>query len=384
MSEPIIKLVYAHNSLTERGGAERKMLLLAKHFAAVPGVNLEIMVHGLNPDKTFKEYLTGYPVRVFPASNPIAKYFALRRMGRAAQAADLIHAHNHPGHVAAVFAKRLQRKPILWFCNEPMLYLEGTKRRTSLWKLFLVRLFEKLILPQIDQIVSNSENTRRNIKQYLKRDSVVIYSGVDTSSLVPDPERKPQARPQLVSLCRFTPEKNINFVLRLAERCPEFDWVIAGNGPEEANLRRTITEKKLSHVRLAVNIPEEEKVRLYQGSDVFIFPTLHEPLGINIVEAMSCGVPTVAFNSGGARETVMSGETGFLVDTEAEFEDKVRYLATHPAERQQFGVRARARVIENFSLEQMINKTAGLYNQLLEKYGHPFRFNSVTDIKSVS
>lgn len=381
-----MKLVYIHNYLTERGGAERKMLLLAKYFSSVPGVKLDVLVHGLNPDKTFKEYLTGYPVKTFPAPNILAKFFALKSMARAAQDADLIHAHNHPGHIAAVFSKRLKPKPILWFCNEPMLYLEGTRRRTSWFKLFLVRMFEKFILPQIDQIVSNSENTRRNIKQYLKRDSVVIYSGVDTSLLKPaspkheqgepDPSRQPAARPQIITLSRFTKEKNIDFVLRLAERCPEFDFVVAGMGPEEKNIRQVIEDKKMNHVRLLVNIPEEDKVKLYQETDVFIFPTLHEPLGINIVEAMSCGVPTVAFNSGGARETVVNNETGYLVDTEAEFEEKVRYLATHPKERAIFGANARERVIQNFSLKQMITKTAVLYNQLLEKYDQIFRFKS--------
>ena len=369
------QLAYIHNALDGRGGAERKMLLLAQHFAAVPDVSLSVYVNSYVPEKTFQEYLSGLSIESVPARNPLAKLIACWKIGRLTKDADLIHAHNHPGHIAAAFSKWFRSKPVLWFCNEPLLYLAGTRKREPLLKLIGTRLFERLVLSKIDIIVANSENTARNIKKYLKRDSVVIYSGVDTRLLCPPAARSPKSRPQLVSLCRFTKEKNIDFVLRLAERSPELDFVIAGNGPIEGELKSEIENKKLTNTRLAVNISEDEKVKLYQESDVFVFPTLHEPLGINIVEAMACGVPTVAFSSGGARETVANSETGYLVDTEAEFEAKLKEIAGNPSLREKMSAAARARAVAVFSLEQMIQKTAQLYNDLLAKYQDPFRFS---------
>lgn len=370
-----LKLAYVHNALDSRGGAERKLLLLARHFSNLPNVQLAVYVNSFLPERTFEEYLPGISVELFSASNPLAKLIAAWKIGRLTRDADLIHAHNHPGHIAAVFSKWFRKKPILWFCNEPLLYLSGTRRRENPLKLLGLRLFEKLILPQIDLIVANSQNTQANIKKYLKRDSVVIYSGVDTDLLSPAKENSAKSRPQLLTLSRFTKEKNLDLVLRLAKRCKEFDFVLAGNGPLEEELRQDIRKMDLVNVRLAVNISEQEKVRLYKESDIFIFPTPDEPLGINVVEAMSCGLPVVAHNSGGAKETVVDGETGFLTSTEEEFESRIEELLHAPNLMQTMGLAARRRAVEIFSLDQMIRSTAELYDQLLGEYRNPFRFS---------
>lgn len=371
-----IKIAFTHNALNSRGGAERKLLLIAQHLRRLQGVEVAIFVNEYTPEKTFSEYLAGLNIIEVRPRGLVSKFFTFFKIGYLTKDFHLIHAHNHPAHIPAAISKLIRRKPILWFDNEPLLYLEGTRdrergiRRIKLW---LTMLFERIVLPWIDLIVANSRNTQSTIRKFLNRESELIYSGVNTDQLRPA-LRMRRSKIQISTVSRFEKAKNIDFILRMAAALNQYDFFIAGNGSEETQMRNIIRERNLTNVTLLVAISEKKKIELLQESDIFVFPTLNEPLGINVVEAMSCGTPVVAFNSGGARETVVNNETGFLVDTEQEFMKKVVALAENPALRITMGRASRSRAVSLFSLEGMIDKTLRCYDRLLEQYGYEFRF----------
>ena len=371
-----IKIAFTHNALSNRGGAERKLLLIAQHLKHLPGVEVTIFVNEYMPEKTFSEYLAGLNIIEVRPRGLVSKFFTFFKIGYLTKDFHLIHAHNHPAHIPAVISKLIRRKPVLWFDNEPLLYLEGTRDRErdiKRIKLWFVMVLERMVLPWIDLIVANSRNTQSAIRRFFNRESELIYSGVDTDQLRPAP-RMQRSKIKISTVSRFEKAKNIDFILRMAAILNQYDFVIAGNGSEETQMRNIIQERNLTNVTLLVAISEKKKIELLQESDIFVFPTLNEPLGINVVEAMSCGTPVVAFNSGGARETVVNDETGFLVDTEQEFIKKVVTLAGNPALRISMGKASRRRAVDLFSLEGMIDKTLRCYDRLLKQYGYEFRF----------
>lgn len=97
-------------------------------------------------------------------------------------------------------------------------------------------------------------------------------------------------------------------------------WIIAGTADPQylLHLRQEIERNELrQHITIRDQPTEDDKLRLYQGADVFFSPadTLHESFGLTPVEAMACGLPQIVSDWNGYRETVIDGKTGFRLKT---------------------------------------------------------------------
>jgi glycosyltransferase involved in cell wall biosynthesis len=104
---------------------------------------------------------------------------------------------------------------------------------------------------------------------------------------------------------------------------------------------------------------------LYAKADVVVYPTVgEEPFGLVPIEAMACGRPVVATNSGGLVESVVDGATGYVVErgSVAALADAMEALATSPDLRRQMGVAGRQHVLAHFSLDQYVDKLVARYN----------------------
>jgi glycosyltransferase involved in cell wall biosynthesis len=113
-----------------------------------------------------------------------------------------------------------------------------------------------------------------------------------------------------------------------------------------------------------------ENVPAYlQASDVFVFPTLDEALGMSAVEAQACGLPAVASRTGGVPDIVEDGVTGTLV-TPGEVEPLaagLRSLLEDDALRARFATAARARTKERFAFDLMVERYASLFRSLASR-----------------
>ena len=96
---------------------------------------------------------------------------------------------------------------------------------------------------------------------------------------------------------------------------------------------------------------------------MFAFPSRFEGLCLAVIEAQAAGVPVVATPVGGIRETVVEGETGWLVpvgDPQA-LAERISWCLDHPEEARRVADEARARVAEQFDVERMVAQTLALY-----------------------
>jgi glycosyltransferase involved in cell wall biosynthesis len=120
-----------------------------------------------------------------------------------------------------------------------------------------------------------------------------------------------QDRDYLLGVGRWVGYKNVDFMIDVAAEA-RMPLVLAGGGPGEATLRRRAAQSG-ADVRFEVR-PSDERVReLMYGARALLFPC-HEDFGITPVEAQACGTPVIGLRAGGLLETVVDGETGFLVD----------------------------------------------------------------------
>jgi glycosyltransferase involved in cell wall biosynthesis len=168
------------------------------------------------------------------------------------------------------------------------------------------------------QAVSHStaeDLVRRGLRE---QDITVIHNGVDTDVFRPDPAGTRFAEPTLLYLGRLQRYKRVDLVLRavalLAARGVAVRLLVAGKGSARAGLERLRDRLGLERqVSFLGFVDDAEKLRLLRNAWVHVFTSPREGWGISNLEAAACGTPTVASDAPGLRDSVVDGETGFLV-----------------------------------------------------------------------
>lgn len=191
----------------------------------------------------------------------------------------------------------------------------------------------------------------------------VLYPGADVETFHPDlpfedlKERHGVAgRPLVVCVSRLVPRKGQDVLIRampgIVRRVPDAALLIVGDGPYRGRLETLAAHAPAGSVAFAGQVSEAELPRYYRAGDVFAVPCRSrlgglevEGWGIVFVEAAACGRPVVAGDSGGARESLVDGETGLLVDGNDvdAVADAVASLLEDPARAGAMGTAGRAR-----------------------------------------
>jgi glycosyltransferase involved in cell wall biosynthesis len=176
----------------------------------------------------------------------------------------------------------------------------------------------------VHSYAANSREVQARLRRFWNRDARVINPPVDVPYFADAPAHvRRQDRDYLLGVGRWIPYKNFDLMIEIADAA-RVPLVIAGSGPEEARLRRAA-----AGVRVPVAFehqPSRERLReLYWGARALLFPA-HEDFGIIPVEAQACGTPVIGVHRGGLLETVLDGETGFLLGTT----DPGQYAASVP------------------------------------------------------
>jgi glycosyltransferase involved in cell wall biosynthesis len=162
-----------------------------------------------------------------------------------------------------------------------------------------------------------SESTALDlVHRGIPRDHIrVIYNGVDTDYLTPDPSLRSRT-PLFIYIGRLKRYKGVDVVIRafaqLADQTASLE--IAGTGDYRPSLEQLTRELGIeSRVRFLGFIPEAAKVTLLRRAWAAMLASPKEGWGISNMEAAACGTPVIASDSPGIRESVVANETGFLV-----------------------------------------------------------------------
>lgn len=181
-------------------------------------------------------------------------------------------------------------------------------------------------------------------------------------------------RPTLVTVSRLAVEKNIAFLLQVAQRLlprfPTLLFVIAGEGPDATRLKRMTADMGLSdHVRFFGNLDRRTTLLdAYCAGDVFVFASPTETQGLVLIEAMALGVPIVSTAVMGTAD-VLRGERGaalsaVVVDEDVgAFADAVGGVLLDPERRAALSD-AGPRDAQRWSSEALMERVEALYRQL--------------------
>ncbi len=202
----------------------------------------------------------------------------------------------------------------------------------------------------------------------------MIPNGVDVKAFRPDAGARAEVRRELalgdefvwIAAGRLEPVKDYPTLLRaMAAVDASARLLIAGSGSLEHELRSLAARLGLDgRVRWLGFVPQVE--RFMQAADGFVLSSLWEGLPTALLEAAACALPAVATNVAGTSEAVIDGKTGFLVWPRSAIAlagEMTRLMQLPCAARSSIGVCARQYVVENFSLDAVLDCWEQLYRE---------------------
>jgi glycosyltransferase involved in cell wall biosynthesis len=257
-----------------------------------------------SPARFYRHYLPLYPA--------IVELFDLDRY-------DLVISSSHCAVKAVV---KTGRAVHVCYCHSPMRYgwdqfsaYFGPDQVGSTTSSVLRRIMAPLArwdagtAPRVDRFLANSQYVAGRIRRYYNRGSTVVYPPVDTEYYRPAGAASPPRHPGFLVVSALVPYKRVELAIEACRKA-KVRLTVVGQGPEMAKLQRQ-AGPDVSFLGWRSN---EEIRQLYQHTTATILPGV-EDFGMVPVEAQACGSPVVALDAGGARETVIDGETGVLVPT---------------------------------------------------------------------
>jgi glycosyltransferase involved in cell wall biosynthesis len=141
--------------------------------------------------------------------------------------------------------------------------------------------------------------------------------------------------------------------------------IISGSKSTWIMMQSLFSEKALLNVSYLGSVPYREIQKYISESSVCVFPSFAEALPVSWIEAMAMRKTIVASNIGWATDVVDDGINGFLVNPKnhEEYASKINVLLCNTELRQQFGVLAREKVIQKFSLSVVTQQSLVFYKQ---------------------
>ena len=354
--------------------------------------------------------VTGYPeIAELEGANAALRTFGVDlEMAAGCEGADIVHSHTWYANLAGHLASLLHGAPHVISAHslEPLRPWKaeqlGGGYALSSWA-------ERTAYEAAAGVIAVSNGMRADIlRSYPAIDPErvkVVHNGIDLDAWQrptgPEADAASAAtlerlgidpsRPTVVFVGRITRQKGLPYLLRACELLPaEVQVVLCAGAPDTAEIKAEVEglvaglrEKRTGVVWIEEMLPRPELIAVLSASDVFVCPSVYEPLGIVNLEAMACGLPVVGSATGGIPDVIVDGATGLLVPIEQvtdgtgtpvepetfihDLAERLASLVMDEALARRMGQAARTRVEEHFSWEAIAQRTMEVYRWVLAR-----------------
>jgi phosphatidylinositol alpha 1,6-mannosyltransferase len=207
-----------------------------------------------------------------------------------------------------------------------------------------------------------NEDLVEEIGRMTKRPSFLLRRGVDIDFLSPTKRTRPDDDKEIVLgfVGRLRPEKNVRVLGKVdcalqKAGITNYKFLIVGDGDERCWL-----EKNLRRAEFTGEICGEDVARAFANMDLFVFPSLTDAFANVVLEAMSSGVPTIAFPIGGPKFLIENYVSGFVAESVEDLAATVVEIVKTPEILKPMRVAAR-RFAEDHSWDAIFRKTYEYY-----------------------
>jgi starch synthase len=368
------------------GGAGVHVVQLTQALRAVSGI--EVDVHCFGGARTDGAFGYDTPSE-FSSANPALQAIATDLLiANNLHNVDVIHSHTWYANMAGHTASLLYGTPHIVSAHslEPLRPWKaeqlGGGYQISSWA-------EKTSYEAAAAIIAVSDGMRADVlAAYPSVDPkkvVTIRNGVDTSKFAPN--NNPAVREEFgitgryaMFVGRITRQKGLAHLLRAWKNVPaEYGLVLAAGSPDEETVGNEvaalITELQATRSNIwwiKEMLPHDKLTAALTQADLFLCPSIYEPLGIVNLEAMGCETAVLASRVGGIPEVVSHQETGILVDYtadhsrfEADLSTAISELMADPARLERYGKAGRLRAQTHFGWDAVAAQTISLYRSVI-------------------
>jgi len=251
---------------------------------------------------------------------------------------------------------------------------------------------ERTAIEAADAVIAVSHGVRKDVLDCypaVQQERVhVIHNGIDPDIYRPQASAETlsrhgvdASRPYAFFNGRITRQKGLPLLLAAALKLdPRHQLVVVASSPDTPEIAAEVTSlaarvraEGRNLVLVDHFIPREELIHLHTGATVFVCPSVYEPFGLVILEAMACETAVVASRVGGIPDIVVDGETGFLVDYhEGDTEGfttalaaKIELLLNDTVLAKSMGEAGRRRAVQSFGWPALARRTVELYESLI-------------------
>lgn len=358
------KIVLAHDSFTQLGGAERVVAELAAMYPDAPIFTLVadekiVTAMGIAPSRIKTTWLQGL-YKLFGTFQWLFPLAPLALATSRVPDADVIISSS------SAFIKGLRKGKAVHinYCHTPTRFLwidpqhaykEIPHLLHPLAKLMFgwLKIWDLRAARRVDAFIANSKEVVQRIKDCYKRDSELIYPFIDTEFWQPS---RPKQSYFLVA-GRLQYGKGLDVIIEAAKQL-DLPLHVAGTGRYEPALRSMAGKQ----TRFLGRISDEELRDEYSGARAFIYPQV-EDFGLMPLEAASCGAPTIGLAKAGSLETILPGVTGELL---AEFSIDTLRDALKKIDNSNLDIAAMQQHVQKFAKSEFGSKI----KQFVEKVYH--------------
>lgn len=382
-----IKILFVSHS-SEMVGAERSLLLLLKNInrmyfepiVVLPGSGaLKEEIHRLNIKACVikSPWWVGGMTNIFTIGyciiREIIALFGLYKINKQ-EKIEVIYTNTIVNFSGAIIAF-ITKKPHIWHIREII------PENPDLHFFLPHKMLFKFISRTSAIIIANSNATAdqfRSSKSKMK----VIYNAVDVEEF-----KNPNSFPNISglkstdwlvvvigSLKRRKAQDDAIRAVKIAKKTiPNVKLLLIGEGSEEFKnyLREMVSELNISDNVIFTGY-RDDVPQILPHCKVLLMPSWNEPFGRAVIEAMVAGIPVIGVNSGGVKEIIQDGITGYLTPPKkpSKIAEKMIYLFHHPDLAKEMGNKGRKFAMEKFSIQ---NYTKSIEKVIQEVANAPYK-----------
>jgi glycosyltransferase involved in cell wall biosynthesis len=348
-----VKLAIVHDFLNQMGGAEHVMKVLHGIFPEAPIYTSVYVPSAVCPSFKDADIRTSFMQRL-----PMIKKHARRYLPLYPYAFELFDLSEYDVVLSSssCFAKGVITSPNtchICYCYTPMRFVwkyhtyieqEPFSRLTKICLPYMIhrlRRWDEITANRVDSYVAISNEVRRRIWKYYRRDSVVIHPPVETSRFMVG-ERHDD---YYLIISRLLPYKRIDIAIQAFNKL-RMPLKIIGRGRDLERLQKMAGP----NVEFLGRLPDDEMQRCLRNCRALVFPGL-EDFGLTPVEAMASGKPVIVSKANGLAEILEDNHTGFLVPpgSPMAIAEVLKCLISNPALAQTVGKAGQRLMQEKYS-----------------------------------